>query len=311
MQSHLERELDQVVLRLRAAADLAVLLAHQQHARREQAPLEHRQQPPSQLRGLHVERRKSRVNTQHGTGKRGDAREQSIAGRAGMGSLNDQRDEALGSLNLLWVAQISRGSHLQSRRQLEAVSGALCAQLLKACLCSRVCDRSFWRGQVRHVARWCEPNAADDALRPTMLCSRATPRTQRAASAGANTALQSTVDKCAPHFLNHFSVTQLWKYFQILYNIDSTTASRLATVRSLARGNYEAPNPIYQRLDYLNQQLLDGVFQLLDLVLQLRAFVGRDRAGDNRARHAARAAECLLVRHKHVRDVLRTSRAHA
>ena len=60
----------------------------------------------------------------------------------------------------------------------------------------------------------------------------------------------------------------------------------------------------------LNQQLLNGVLQLLDLVLQLRAFVGRDRAGDNGARHAARAAECLLVRHKHVRDVLRTSRAH-
>ena len=33
VQSHLERELDQVVLWLRAAADLAVLLAHQQHAR--------------------------------------------------------------------------------------------------------------------------------------------------------------------------------------------------------------------------------------------------------------------------------------
>ena len=153
VQSHLERELDQVVLRLRAAADLAVLLAHHQHARREQAPLEHRQQPLSQLHGLHIERRKSRVNTQHGTGKRGDAREQGIVGRAGMGSLNDQRDEALGSLNLLGVTQISRGAHLQSRRQLEAVSGALCAQLLKACLCSRVCDRSFWRGQVRHVGR--------------------------------------------------------------------------------------------------------------------------------------------------------------
>ena len=45
---------------------------------------------------------------------------QSIVGRAGMGSLNDQRDEALGSLNLLWVTQISHGSHLQSRRQIEA-----------------------------------------------------------------------------------------------------------------------------------------------------------------------------------------------
>ena len=188
VQSHLERELDQVVLRLRAAADLAVLLAHQQHARREQAPLEHRQQPPSQLRGLHVERRKSRVNTQHGTGKRGDAREQSIVGRAGMGSLNDQRDEALGSRNLRWVAQISRGSHLQSRRQLEAVSGALCAQLLKACLCSRVCDRSFWRGQVRHVARAIRTN---DERRERHAQRRRAP-TQRA---------RARV-KCAPHFLS-------------------------------------------------------------------------------------------------------------
>ena len=207
VQSHLERELDQVVLRLRAAADLAVLLAHQQHARREQAPLEHRQQPPSQLRGLHVERRKSRVNTQHGTGKRGDAREQSIVGRAGMGSLNDQRDEALGSLNLLWVTQISRGSHLQSRRQLEAVSGALCAQLLKACLCSRVCDRSFWRGQVRHVARAIRTN--DERREPNARRERRR----------ANTALQSTLDKCAPHFLKHFSLTELWstsKYCTIL-----------------------------------------------------------------------------------------------
>jgi hypothetical protein len=218
VQSHLERELDQSVLRLRAAADLAVLLAHQQHARREQAPLEHRQQPPSQLRGLHVERRKSRVNTQHGTGKRGDAREQSIVGRAGMGSLNDQRDEALGSLNLLWVPQISRGAHLQSRRQLEAVSGALCAQLLKACLCSRVCDRSFWRGQVRHVAgtkderREPKPNDAS-AGAPTQRCRR-----------------KSSTRLNARRALPQPFPTQLWKYFQILYNIDSTTASRLATV---------------------------------------------------------------------------------
>ena len=198
VQSHLERELDQVVLRLRAAADLAVLLAHQQHARREQAPLEHRQQPPSQLRGLHVERRKSRVNTQHGTGKRGDAREQSIVGRAGMGSLNDQRDEALGSLNLLWVTQISRGSHLQSRRQLEAVSGALCAQLLKACLCSRVCDRSFWRGQVRHVARAIRTN--DERREPK---PNAAPARQHSAPEKhpAHTSMR------AAHFLNHFPLS--------------------------------------------------------------------------------------------------------
>ena len=206
VQSHLERELDQVVLRLRAAADLAVLLAHQQHARREQAPLEHRQQPPSQLRGLHVERRKSRVNTQHGTGKRGDAREQSIVGRAGMGSLNDQRDEALGSLNLLWVTQISRGSHLQSRRQLEAVSGALCAQLLKACLCSRVCDRSFWRGQVRHVARAIRTN--DERREPE----------PNAASRRANTALQRKLQhtrQCAPRTSSTISHSAL----EVLPNI--------------------------------------------------------------------------------------------
>ena len=197
VESHLERELDQVVLRLRAAADLAVLLAHHQHARREQAPLEHRQQPPSQLRGLHVERRKSRVNTQHGTGKRGDAREQSIVGRAGMGSLNDQRDEALGSRNLRWVAQISRGSHLQSRRQLEAVSGALCAQLLKACLCSRVCDRSFWRGQVRHGARAIYPH------------QRRTPRTQaqRRAARQHSAPEKSSASLRAAHFLNHFPLS--------------------------------------------------------------------------------------------------------
>jgi len=221
VQSHLERELDQVVLRLRAAADLAVLLAHQQHARREQAPLEHRQQPPSQLRGLHVERRKSRVNTQHGTGKRGDAREQSIVGRAGMGSLNDQRDEALGSRNLRWVAQISRGSHLQSRRQLEAVSEALCAQLLKACLCSRVCDRSFWRGQVRHVARAIRTN--DERREPK-------PNAASAARQHSAPDKKSSTRVNARRALPQPFPTQLWKYFQILYNIDSTTASRLATV---------------------------------------------------------------------------------
>jgi len=53
-----------------------------------------------------------------------------------------------------------------------------------------------------------------------------------------------------------------------------------------------------------DQQLLDGVLELLNLRLELTAFVGGDGAGDDRAGDAACTPERLLGRHEHVRDVL-------
>ena len=53
----------------------------------------------------------------------------------------------------------------------------------------------------------------------------------------------------------------------------------------------------------LNKQLLDAVLHSLNLVLQVRRVVGRDRARDHRPRDAARAAQGNLRRNEHVRDV--------
>ena len=61
----------------------------------------------------------------------------------------------------------------------------------------------------------------------------------------------------------------------------------------------------------LDEELLDGVLQLLDLVLELRALVGGHGGGDHRPRHAARAAKRLLVRDEDVWHVLRAAGAVA
>ena len=47
-----------------------------------------------------------------------------------------------------------------------------------------------------------------------------------------------------------------------------------------------------------DQNLLDGVLELLDLRLQLRALLGHDGAGDNRARDTASATEGRAVAHE-------------
>ena len=59
----------------------------------------------------------------------------------------------------------------------------------------------------------------------------------------------------------------------------------------------------------LDQQLLDRVLELLNLVLQLRALVRGDGAGDDGPGDTARASERLLMRDEDVRHVLRASGA--
>ena len=59
-----------------------------------------------------------------------------------------------------------------------------------------------------------------------------------------------------------------------------------------------------EQFKFLNQELLDGVLELLDLILELRAFVCRDRRCDHGTGDAARTPKRLLVRHEDVRDVL-------
>ena len=54
----------------------------------------------------------------------------------------------------------------------------------------------------------------------------------------------------------------------------------------------------------LDEQLLNGQLELLDLAFQLAALIGGDRAGNDRSRHAAGTAQCCLGGHKHVRDIL-------
>jgi hypothetical protein len=54
----------------------------------------------------------------------------------------------------------------------------------------------------------------------------------------------------------------------------------------------------------LDEQLLNLVLEALDLAFELRALVRRHRACNHRARDSARAAQCLLRRHKHVGHVL-------
>ena len=54
----------------------------------------------------------------------------------------------------------------------------------------------------------------------------------------------------------------------------------------------------------LDQELLNLVLEGLDLALKLRALVSGDRSCNDRAGHAARAAERLLGGHEHVGNVL-------
>jgi len=57
----------------------------------------------------------------------------------------------------------------------------------------------------------------------------------------------------------------------------------------------------------LDEQLLDGVLQLLDLSFQLASLVGGDRSRNDRPRHAAGTAKGLLGWDEHVWHVLKAS----
>lgn len=60
----------------------------------------------------------------------------------------------------------------------------------------------------------------------------------------------------------------------------------------------------FRQSTVLDEELLDGILEVLDLRLELRALVGGDGAGDDGPGHAARATERLLGRYEHVRHVL-------
>ena len=53
-----------------------------------------------------------------------------------------------------------------------------------------------------------------------------------------------------------------------------------------------------------NEQLLDGELELLNLVLQLTAFVSGDASGNHGPGHAAGAAKSCLRGNEHIGDVL-------
>ena len=54
----------------------------------------------------------------------------------------------------------------------------------------------------------------------------------------------------------------------------------------------------------LDEEFLDGVLEIVDLRLQLRAVVGGDRARDDGTGNSARATQRLLGRNEDVRHVL-------
>ena len=111
------------------------------------------------------------------------------------------------------------------------------------------------------------------------------------------------LEQCTPLRRARRAVT---KTIQIL-----TSAFRTKTRSPLGSESVRGLHPIgagkRRATPFLDKQLLDRQLKIVDLILQLRAFVRSNAACDHSTRHAAGTAQSLLVRDEHVRNVLQAA----